>query len=263
MNDLEKKIFRNNCTRVDKERADINIELALDIKDELDGMYGEGNYVFECIGTSPAPIARVMEFMGVETHYFPISGLVTYTYDKAKEEIEKDPVGQKKYSEFLASQGVKPDMLDDDDRTFIFYDFTSTGRSLGLVRDLLEDCYDIPISYKVRYRSLNEDLHMMYDDALLASEKQSCKILDEFPRQDIVSEKCQKVLKYIRNNLLKGEASLYGGIPHLPLDKLRNIDSAETNVICRPKEHRYSFCVIDKLNEMGLLKDNPANKVSL
>ena len=260
---LEKRMFENSCSDIDKERADINIELALDIKEQLDGMYGEGQYVFECIGTSPAPIGRVMEFMGVETHYFPISNLITYTFDKAKEEIEKDPVGQKKYSEFLASQGVKPDMLDDDDRTFIFYDFTSTGRSLGLVRDLLEDCYDVPISYKIRYRSLNEDLHMLYDDILLDSERRNCCILEDFPRQDGVSDKCKKVLSYIRKNLFQGEAANYGGVPHLSLHKLKDIDKVETNQNLRLDEHKYNFLVMDKLNEMGLLKENPANRVSL
>ena len=260
---LEKRMFINTCNSKDRKRAETNIELALEIKENLDGLYGEDNYVFECIGTSPAPIARVLEFMGVETHYFPISNLITYNFDKAKEEIEQDPIGREKYAEFLASQGVKPDMLENDKRTFLFYDFTSTGRSLGLVRDLLEECYDIPISYKIRYRSLNEDLHMLYDDEILPAEKKQCTILEEVPRQNPVSYKCRKVLSYIRKNLLQGEAEKYGGVPHLSLNELRNIDFAETSSILRPNEHKYNFCVIDKLNQMGLLKENPANEVSL
>ena len=260
---FEKRLILNRCNDKDQKRADTNIELALDIKDELDGMYGEGKYVFECIGTSPAPIARVLEFMGVETHYFPISNLADYDLNMAKKQIEADSVGQKKYSEFLSSQGVKPDMLDNDDRTFVFYDFTQTGTSLGHVRDLLEECYDVPVSYKVRYRSLNNDLHMLYDDTLLFSEKKCCSILEDFPRLNAVSDKCRTVLDYIRVNLLERDASNYCGIPHLPLENIRNIGFVETSPSLRFEEQKYNFLVIDKLNEMGLLKENPANKVSL
>ena len=48
---LEKRMFENNCDAIDKERAETNIEVALGIKEELDGLYGEDNYVFECIKT--------------------------------------------------------------------------------------------------------------------------------------------------------------------------------------------------------------------
>lgn len=263
LTDFEKVLLKNTCNSEDKRRANVNVELALDIKNQLDGIYGENEYVFECIGTSPSPIARVMEFMGVETHYFPISNLVAYNFDKAKEEVEKDPIGKQKYSDYLASQGVKPNMLEEDDRTFIFYDFTSTGRSLALAKDLLEDCYDIPISYRIRYRSLNNDLHMLYDDELFTNERQQCRIMEDFPREKDVSKKCRIVLNYIKKNLLEGEASLYGGVPHLSLSNLKDINEVETDILHRPLEHKYNFLVIDKLNQMGLLKENPANKVSL
>ena len=74
----EKDKIDNDAPIEIKEDADMNFEVGKIFKKALDEKYGENNYIFECIGTSPAPIGRFLEFSGVEVHYLPISGLKSY-----------------------------------------------------------------------------------------------------------------------------------------------------------------------------------------
>ena len=56
----KEKIRYTKCAPTDRKRAETNIELAIELKENLDKEYGEGNYVFECIGTSPSLIAALL-----------------------------------------------------------------------------------------------------------------------------------------------------------------------------------------------------------
>ena len=68
-------LLRSSCPEEIKKAAKDSVDTGLFLKQHLDKKYGEGKYVFCCIGTSPSGIARVFEFIGVETKYLPISSL--------------------------------------------------------------------------------------------------------------------------------------------------------------------------------------------
>ena len=83
-----------------------SVDIALDLKDYLDKTYGANNYVFCCIGTSPAGVARVFEFMGVETKYLPISGLTHVCDFEYYRNLYPD------YLAFLSEQGLTKEKME-------------------------------------------------------------------------------------------------------------------------------------------------------
>ena len=52
-------------------------------------------------------------------------------------------------------------------------------------------------------------------------------------------------------------ASTYANVPHLPFCNIDEINNIKAGV--NSNSQLYNFCVMDKLNEMGLLKQNPLN----
>ena len=244
------------CERQDFRRAQTNIELALELKESLDKEYGEGNYVFECIGTSPAPIARVFEFMGIETHYIPISSLHDYDLEDNKKTINKYPENKKAYGSYLKKQGLSSDMLKDNDKHFLFFDYTYSGNSLKKFEKILQDEFDVPKSDRIKYISLNQKLYSFVGDEMSSWEKKH-NTLEDYVH---ASHKCQKIINYVDSYFRLSEAANVGGVPHVPIYALNTIDEMETySPYLWERFQVYNFCVMDKLNEMGLLKQNPLN----
>ena len=251
------EIKNTKCEDVDRKRAETNIELAIELKESLDKEYGEGNYVFECIGTSPAPIARVFEFMGVETHYIPISELRNVKQYRLHEIINNNPWSKKHYENYLNQQGINSEMLKDNNKHYLFFDYTYSGNSLNLFKEMLQDEFNIPESNRIEYISLNQKLCTFLDDELSAYEKKHNCLLEPFS----ASEKAQKIINYIENNFRCSSAATYGGVQHCPIYYLEAIEEVgQLNRHHWEYYQKYNFCVIDKLNEMGLLKQNPKNK---
>ena len=87
-----------------------SVNVALDLKEYLDAVYGEDKYVFCCIGTSPTGVARAFEFMGVETKYLPISGLSWLR--AGDEEFQYYRMQFPNYKEFLAQQGLTKEQME-------------------------------------------------------------------------------------------------------------------------------------------------------
>ena len=217
-----------------------NYAMGLLLKNHLDKKYGEDNYIFECIGTSPAPIGRVLEFSGVEVHYLPISDLQEAYSGSAV--VESNPSGAKEYKKFLSSQGIDENMLERNDKTYLFYDYTASGESLEKFEDMLF-AMDIPtMDSRMKFESLNEDLKQI-------------KVPENFkykPQTD----------SYIWHFLASGASEDYGGVPHLPCKDIGEISNVIQKRTGYPERY-FNFYTINKLNEDGLLKENPANKNSL
>lgn len=250
-------IRKNKCADLDRERADINIELAIELKENLDKEYGEGNYVFEAIGTSPAPIARVMEFMGVETHYLPISNLRTKDEYMIFDILDGQPSWAKKpYEEYLHKQGVSPDMLERNNKHYLFFDYTCSGHTLAMYKKILQQEFNIPVSDRIKFLSLNQKMYEFLGDELIDWEREHNALLN----YENKSEKSKKIMKYVEHNFRESVAALYAGIPTISISMLRDIKDADKVNLHRWENYQaYNFCVIDKLNEMGLLKQNPLN----
>jgi hypothetical protein len=241
------------CSDDAKKIAKRDVKLAIDIKKHLDKEYGDGNYIFECIGTSPSTIARVLEFMGIETHYIPISGFRAYDDERIKRTINTNTEGKSTYSNFLKSQGISKEQIENSDKVHLFYDYTATGNSLRVFKDVLKECFDIPIENEnVKFKSFNGTLANIFyypkdDDGY-------CTYVENITDTDCY--------KYIYEELERSGAANYGGIPHLCFYELERIEQLQ-NRVTDSSSKSYNFLVIDELNKLGLLKHNTANEVSL
>ena len=235
---IDKKELLKNIDKKTKEDTETNYKIAKEFKAYLDRIHGEDNYIFECIGTSPAPIARFLEFSGTEVHYLPISDLQSTHYINELVTDYKD--NDNKYRDFLSSQGIYRGMEEDTNKKILFYDYTCSGQSLEMFRNLLGIKYDIwPSSYQMDFKSLNKDL-------LLICNK----------------ENASDVSNYI-NDFLEGCGSEnYASVPHLNWKEVDKIDEV-TSEKASEKERYFNFYTMYLLEQDGLLKENPANKNSL
>ena len=232
---LEKSVLRQVNSSV-KEAVDDTLKVALKVKEKLDKNYGENNYVFCCIGTSPSGIARALEFMGVETKYLPISQLKAYYEDDSYRKLEdKFPP----YQRFLEEQGLGSETVANSDKRYLFYDYIYSGQSLSVFKNMMKEYFGLNLP--------NVDFHSA--DYLCYS---SCAKKIDPP---------QYAIDYVHKYMAMAEVEDIGGIPHLPLSEIDKIDE------CKFYENRtaklFNFTLIDALAKKKLLKDNPLNQKSL
>lgn len=257
----EKALMRLSTDAHIKKAAKETIKMANILKKELDKKYGKNNYVFVSIGTSPACIGRVFEFSGIETKYLPISDMRENT--ATNEYISENKEGVEAYKEFLTSQGITKERLDNPDKHILFYDYTSKGTTLRKYKYMLQEVFDLPTnSDKVEFRSLNKDYYN------IASNK--------------VFSNLNQMGDYISHYLAGEYSFVYGGIPHLNyarLEKIKDVvenkiqDNDDFNVLTiidcgryyrnMETEKRFSFMVMSELEKRGHLKHNPANEKAL
>lgn len=216
--------------------AGLTTELAFDLKSALDETYGENGYIFAAIGQSPSLIAKVFECMGTETKYLPIS-------DLGEKGVDIDTLFEEKtiknYEKILKRQNLTKEALESSDKKVIFYDYTSSGATLAIFEYFMQKAYGLPYS-KIEFRSLNEDL-------------QSC------------AGNSENAENYIKTFLEDRWSSKFTSIDHLSYKKIAGTVMDDKNLtkhrFCEPK--LFNFLIMDELNKMGLLKENPANGNSL
>lgn len=243
--------FASNCIDKNiKKAADENVAVGLPLKKFLDEKYGNDKYVFVSIGASPAPIGRVMEFSGVETKYLPISGLREVS--DSKQVVES--LGFEDYVKFFKKQGVDRQNISKNDKTYVFYDYSFSGNSLNIFKNLMLDQFDLPKD-KVDFRCLNDDI--------LSLKKEIGQ--ESFCNTDMLEELFiddpSLARYYVRYFLELSHGSRLGGVGHLNYRNLSKITDT-----CRHEDNYakfYNLMVMDKLSEMGLLKSNSRNKFSL
>ena len=216
--------------------ANASLKIGIDVKKDLDRKYGEGNYVFVSIGTSPSGVARVLEFMGVETKYLPISGLSNFwENDSYKDFSTSFP----KYKDFLTEQGLSKEKIESSGKKYLFFDYTRTGRSLSVFENIMKEYFGID-SKNVSYRSFDYECY-----------SSSAKHID--PEKYAID--------YISFYVSQEHIAEFGGVAHLPLWELDNIDQCKKFESENSK--KFNFLIIDTLRRKKLLKNNPANNNSL
>lgn len=216
--------------------ANASLKIGIDVKKDLDRKYGEGNYVFVSIGTSPSGVARVLEFMGVETKYLPISGLSNFWENDSYKDFS---LLFPKYKEFLCEQGISKEKIESSDKTYLFFDYTRTGRSLNIFENIMREYFGIDCK-NVSYRSFDYECY-----------SSSAKHID--PQKYAID--------YIRFYVEQEHIAEFGGVAHLPLWELDNIDQCKKFESENSK--KFNFLIIDTLRRKKLLKNNPANNNSL
>lgn len=232
---LEKSVLRSASSSVEKD-AKKSLEMGLKVKKDLDKTYGEGNYVYVSIGTSPAGVGRVLEFMGVETKYLPISGLSACYEDGFYRHFYKDTAD---YIKFLSEQGISQEKIENDDKYYLFFDYTRTGRSLEVFKNMMQENFGIN-SENIRYKSFDYECY-----------SSSAKKIDP--------EKY--ALDYIKDYVESEKIANFAGVPHLALWQIDEVDKCKDFENLTAK--KFNFCLIDELSKKGFLKKNPSNDISL
>lgn len=232
---LEKSVLRSASSSVEKD-AKKSLEMGLKVKRDLDKTYGEGRYVFVSLGTSPAGVGRVLEFMGVETKYLPISGLSACYDNDFYRHFYKDTGN---YIKFLDEQGISQEKIDNDDRYYLFFDYTRTGCSLDVFKTMMQENFGIT-SENIRYKSFDYECY-----------SSSAKKIDP--------EKY--ALDYIKDYVESEKIANFAGIPHLALWQIDEVEKCK-NFESRTAK-KFNFCLIDELSKKGLAKKNPHNDNSL
>ncbi len=238
LSEKELEALRNVCKKdIDTSYvAEDNLNTALNLKTYLDEKYGKDKYVFVSIGRSPAGLARVLEFMGIETKYLPISGLRDFTCVSA---VMRRLNGFDEYGDFLKDQGITNEEISDSDKSYLFYDFTHSGRTLEFFKNILTKRYKIK-QHNMYFLSLNDDL-------IKASKNNY--------------ESLKNNEEYINVYLFASRIAQYTGLTELDVKNLFRINGIKNFQSDEAK--KFNFLIIDNLNKLGLLKENPKNKKSL
>lgn len=232
---LEKSILRSASSSIEKD-AKKSLEMGLVVKSDLDKKYGKGNYVFVSIGTSPAGVGRVLEFMGVETKYLPISGLSACYQDDFYKTFYSETAD---YVKFLDEQGISQEKIDKSGKNYLFFDYTRTGRSLDAFRTMMKENFGIN-SEKIHYKSFDYECY-----------SSSAKNID--PEKYAVD--------YIKDYVESEKIAYLAGVPHLPIWQIDEVAKCK-NFECLDAK-KFNFCLIDELSKKGLSKENQKNKKAL
>ena len=210
-----------------KRAAHDSMQAARIVKGKLDKKYGKDNYVFVSIGTSPAGVAKTIEYMGGDVRYVPISSLrdVQFSYRELPEYQDYE-----NYSKFLDSIGLDRNDVIKSGKKHVFCDYTCSGITLNAVQYYAQR-RGIPDEY-TDFRSLNG---MLADYALSNPEKTG------------------DILRYNKYYLEDSNIGKYTGIPHLHCMLVNNIDEALKTPQGKASKD-FDFALLYYLDKKGLLK---------
>lgn len=232
---LEKVVLRE-ASKPCKKAAEDSLEVGLKVKENLDKKYGENGYVFCSIGTSPAGIARVLEFSGCETKYLPISRLNWLeSIDSWKEYTDKFS----NYEKFLEEQGLSKEQVSKSNKEYLFYDYVQQGVSLLMFERMMREHFGLDME-NVCFRNMN---YLCYS---------SCAKNIDPP---------QYAIDYVERYMRDSEIAKYCGVPHLDIQEIDKVDECKKFESLQSK--MFNFNLIDSLAKKGLLKENSNNKNSL
>lgn len=236
----EKILITETSEKHIKNAAASSVRIAQILKNNLDKTYGEDNYVFCSIGTSPAGIARVFEFMGVETKYLPISG-IKYDKDFDIDNLNnpdfrvKHNIKLNNYSEYIESLGLTNESMNESGKKYLFFDYTSTGSTLNGFERMVKEVFGVN-NQNMKFISIN-------------------KYLDKISTQDEKTD----VVDYVISYMFRSRMQMYSGIHSLYWKNIADINQHQfLNTGSFAK--RFNVLVMQELENLGLLKNNSKNK---
>lgn len=243
LTEIENQAIEKNIPKVTREAAELSYLAGTCLKDYFDEKFGEDNYIYVCIGTSPSGIGRVMEFSGVETKYIPLTAFRMEPSTRRKW-TDKYRAGVENYKEFLKSQGINEKMPLNTKKQIVFTDFVYSGYTLENFEGLLIDEFNFPRhEMNIHFLNLEEELK------------------HAIAKNEPSNEDKKKFNRFMKSFLLFGEMANYGGVPHLEIDEFEKFDTSK--IKRKPREKQFNFEIIRRLNEAQKLKENPQNKDSL
>ena len=198
---LEKAILREVYT-ANKQAALDSLRVGIKVKQKLDKYEGKDKYAFCCIGTSPSGIARVLEFMGVETKYLPISQL---NWLDCVEDWKLHSHKFANYEKFMDEQGLSSEKVSKSDKKYLFYDFVQQGMSIIVFEKMMKEHFGLDLP-NVEFNNVNY---------LCQS---ACAENIEPP---------QYAIDYIETYMNSNGICDFGGVPHLPIDQIDEIEKCK------------------------------------
>lgn len=232
----EKAFMMANIPDETKNLAAVNVEIGFAIKQKLDDTYGSNNYKFISLGTSPACIGKVLELLGADVAYLPMS----YAHTTCTKYWLKNSPYLDFYKDYMNKIGLSNEKLKEKNQRGIICDYTITGRSLQLSEFMLKG----PLG-------LDENLLDTYTINSLI--ENSNHIPDE------VKE------KYLNELLKKEKAADFCDVPHFSFIDKRPFNSGKIrdskSLISYFENYRakssnaYNFCVMKILEDRGKLRE--------
>ena len=220
------------------------------IKKFFDEKY-QKDYKVISMGTSPAPIAEVMQAMGADVVYAPITGLTNYFNTQPNEKyyynLDEYP-NIRKVLMYLKSKGIK----EDDKTTYVLIDYCSTGTSLILFRDMIMERNNIS----------KEKMHDFSIINLLEAARKRYQNKYTVPSKEDISD----ILSDMQFNLMENVCS----VPHFDIrdnknqnkkgyitSKDKNLDKLfeEFEEYSKPEARAFALCAINEADKLN--KKNP------
>lgn len=236
----ERSIIPQTISGKMREVADYNFQVGVEFKKYLDKKYGKDKYVFVSIGTSPAGIGKVLQYMGAEVKFLPISAL---NADDAYETLAKDEKGKRAYKKFLNEQGISTENIKNSDKQYLFYDYAYRGITIKRFEEVLKNIFDVDTDLdNVHFIKLNDEIPSVQRNSLWLTRQVSDDYIDKYLRFPFVER--------------------YAGMPHLKyteLDKINDVKNEKHDL----ETKKFIFEIIYKLDKKGLLKNNPLNEKNI
>lgn len=236
----ERSIISQTIDDKMRDVVDYNFQVGVEFKKYLDKKYGKDKYVFVSIGTSPAGIGKVLQYMGAEVKFLPMSAL---NADDASEILAKDEKGKKAYKKFLNEQGISTENIKNSDKQYLFYDYAYRGITIKRFEEVLKNIFDVDTDLdNVHFIKLNDEIPSVQRNSLWLTRQVSDDYIDKYLRFPYVER--------------------YAGMPHLKYNELDKIDDV------KKEKHdletkKFIFETIYKLDKKGVLKNNPLNEKNI
>lgn len=229
LSDLQRDIQYEKISSECKKAADYSIETGILIKQFLDEVYGADGYSFVSVGTSPAGVARVMEYLGADVKYMPISKLGGKFARLTGDCNDGNDLGEylsKEYCAYLDSIGLTKSEVEKSGRKPIVCDYCESERTLDKITYYLALTREIPVS------CIN-----MNNIVLRRAE------YSKYP---------EKVVNYAWKYLRNGAISEFAGVPHLDYKHTEQItELVNKNPSKESKE--FDFTLLYQLKNRGLI----------
>ncbi len=223
---------------------------AILLKSYFDKKYNS-NYRVISMGTSPAVITEVMQAIGADVIYAPISGLTGYISRKPDKKyrynLENYP-NIEKLLKYLQSKGVN----ENDTKTNILIDYCSTGASLILLRDMIVERNNIPRERLHDYSItiLLDSIRRMHQNKSKAPNDEEIMNIVKDMQYNVMEKACNVPHFHIRDYENSGKGD-YIESEGKSLDELFQ----EFDDYSKPEARVFILCAIDEAIKLN--KKNP------
>ena len=225
MSEYELETVMNQIPSCTKDMAHESYEIAKLTEEMFDEKYGENNWAFVSIGTSPAGIGKALELRGHKVFYLPISDIRKIKPRDYHKNYSKynNPKEYPEYFKYLDNIGLRKDKINCDDKHYLFVDYTSLGTTLNYIENFA--CSNGLNPEKAHFISINNKLK---DYAYMKKDEKAQNLIEH----------------YFKFYCMTQQMEYYAGIPH--------ISYKETNLITEKLSYSNKRNIIQSTFEKAL-----------